>query len=680
MYANIIPLTTIPRDRKQIFTYQIPRELHGKLFRGSVVEIDFAHRNLRGVVVKIHKKGKKSIPYKLVNSAHHSSFFINKHQYKLAQWISAYYFSPLSLVLKSFIPTWYGKMTLEISRDLYKQKKKKYLKPNKKTIVFTKDQSQSWKAIDHSLSEQESHSFLLHGVTGSGKTEIYIRTFEKALASGKQALFMVPEIALTTQFIQKFTTRFDADHVVVLHSKIPARERMNIFLKIAQNKAKIIIGPRSALFAPFTQLGVIVIDEEHDSSYKQYDQNPRYHSRLVAEQLSKIWKCPLVLGSATPSVETYYHATRGDMTLLRLPDRYLESSDDKTSPMPRVKIVDMREEFKKGNHSTLSECLIHKLSQILHEKEQAMLFINRRGMSTFVMCRDCGDILNCNNCDIPYVYHAIRGGKTQHLYCHHCGSISPVPLVCPTCKSRAIKYFGAGTQRVEHDIKKLFPRVTYTRMDSDTTQKIGSHKRLINQFISQQSDILIGTQMISKGFDLPNVSLVGIISVDNILHLPDFHGYENVFQLLTQVSGRAGRRKSRGQAIIQTYSPENPVFTYALTHDYYSFYQHEIQDRKALGYPPFSRLIKLEFSHENKEYAKNHACKLKSKIDTYFIKNKTTFRGEIIGPSPSFLPKRRKKYFWHIIIKHHESQERLSELLRLIPHAWSIDIDPQSLL
>lgn len=695
-YAQVIPLTKLPKQRNQAFTYRVPPDLVARVNIGHIVEVGFGSRQIKAMVIKLDSANdslkpfspdpaRKNMLIKDIVRIYDQKSLITPEQYKLAIWLSDYYISSLSLTVKLFAPRWYeGKKRPEsYSIPASRQKSKKSRRASDQPVTFSLAQEGVWSVLKTSLGKKipttkqasaPDRPFLLHGVTGSGKTEIYSRVIEEILGQGKQALFMLPEIALTTQFISHFQTRFSPDLLAVLHSKMSPKERVLEMQRIASGEACIIIGPRSALFAPFKKLGVIIVDEEHDSSYKQYDQSPRYHVRETAQELARIWDCILILGSATPSLEAYHRTKIGVYQLLELPDRFSREAVPKQ--LPEVLLVDMREEIKKGNKSVLSDELHDRLEQTLENNGQALLFLNRRGMSTIVLCRDCGFVLDCPRCEIPFVFHVGNTVATQALFCHHCSTRKIVPTRCPKCQSSYFKFLGTGTERVEMEIREAFPRARILRMDADTTRARGSHERIMTAFRSHKADILIGTQMITKGFDLPNVDLVGIISVDNLLNMPDFRASEMVFQLVTQVAGRAGRRTKRGICIVQTYAPANPIFKFATSHDYSSFYEKEIKDRDALLYPPFSRLIKLVYAHKDNEKAQSHAISLKRQIDRLLGKE---FDGEVLGPSPSFVPKKNNRYYWHLIIKH-QGEAAVAQLLREIPDDWTIDIDPFTLL
>ena len=430
---------------------------------------------------------------------------------------------------------------------------------------------------------------LLYGVTGSGKTEVYLRCIESCLEQGKGAIVLVPEIALTPQTVGRFAARF-GDRIAVLHSRLSAGERFDEWRRIRLGKAPIVIGARSAVFAPVEDLGLIIIDEEHESSY-QSEISPRYHAMDIARRRIKMNGGKLLLGSATPSLLSYYRALNGSYRLIELKHRV------GGRPLPTVTIADMRAEFLSGNNGIFSSLLLSKLGDCLKNGHQAMLFLNRRGYSTFVSCRGCGYVMTCDNCDISMTYHK----KQNAVRCHYCGAKKPLPPVCPNCGKPFIKYFGLGTEQVEEQIQKCFPGTTTVRMDADTVAHRDAYDRILSAFGRGEAQILIGTQMIAKGHDFPNVTLVGVIAADTTLNFPDYRSGERTFQLLTQVSGRAGRDKDPGQVVMQTYTPDHPVLRFARIQDFAGFYQYEIAQRKKCLYPPFSLFIRLLLSGENEE-------------------------------------------------------------------------------
>ena len=481
---------------------------------------------------------------------------------------------------------------------------------------------------------QGQKKFLLFGVTGSGKTQIYIETALKVRADGRQVLILVPEIVLTGQLVMSFKQYF-ADDVAVIHSKLSVNERNDTFWRIRTGQAGIVIGARSALFAPFDNLGLIVMDEEHDASYKQ-DESPRYHAHDVAEKMAQIYDAIFLLGSATPSLESFYKAQNGEYTLLTMRDRI------DNIPMPYIEGVDMREELKSGNRKILSRKLQELIEATLAKKQQLIIMLNRRGFSTFVMCRSCGHVIKCPQCNLPLVYH--RRGVLQ---CHHCDITEPVPDICPNCQSRYIKFFGSGTEKLEEELAQVFPQARIIRLDRDTTGRKFAHQDILKQFKAGLYDILLGTQMVAKGHDIPSVTGVGIISADSSLNLPDFRASERTFSLITQTAGRAGRGHEQGHVVLQTYNLEHYAVQCGMKQDYLSFYQEEMQMRKMLYYPPFCHLIKLTFQNEIEEKALKAASDLKTQAEQYF----NNMNIKIMGPAPALVAKFKDIYRFNLLIK-----------------------------
>lgn len=513
--------------------------------------------------------------------------------------------------------------------------------------------------------------FLLHGVTGSGKTEVYLRALAEAIALGKQAIVMVPEIALTPQTIERFASRFP-ERVAVFHSKLSLGERFDQWQLIRDGAYDVVIGSRGAIFAPQPDLGLIVIDEEHEWTYKQHDQAPRYHAREVALKLAELTGAVVILGTATPEVESFRRVTLGKYEMLELPDRISRGAGIKGA-LPEVDVVDLRRELKTGNRSLFSRALSRAIEANLVSKEQVILFLNRRGSYTFVQCRDCGFVLRCRSCDIPLTYHS----ATDALMCHQCSYRKRAVEVCPECNSSRIKFLGIGTQRVEEETAKNFPGARILRWDRDVAKGKHAHQIILDKFANHEADILIGTQMVAKGLDIPQVTLVGVISADTLLHFPDFRSCERTFQLICQVAGRAGRGKLPGRVIVQTYSPDHYAIVAASRHDYSAFYEREIGYRRQCAYPPFTQLVRLLYTHTQDSVAQKEAERLavllKREIDSKGMPNTS-----VIGPAPAFFTKLRGKFRWQIIIRGADLSTFVSE--QVLPRGWLIDVDPVSLL
>ena len=519
---------------------------------------------------------------------------------------------------------------LKVEEEIvYRYNLKEYV--NYKEKELTEDQLRAINQIQKS----NKNVFLLKGVTGSGKTEVYMNLVKEAISNEKSAIILVPEISLTPQMIERFKGRFGRE-VAVFHSKLSDGERYDEWYRVKEGKAKVVIGARSALFLPLENLGIIIIDEEHENTYKS-EQNPRYVTREVAEYISTLKNCKVILGSATPSIETYYRAISGEIELIELKHRV----DNK--PMPIIEIVDMRAELNSGNVSMFSRKLFSEMKLSLEKKEQIILFLNRRGFSTFVSCRSCGHVFKCPKCDISMTYH-----KNGYLICHYCGHGEMQSKVCPKCKSKYVKHFGTGTERVEEEVKKYFPKAKVLRMDMDTTRNKNSHETIYNSFKNGDGDILIGTQMIAKGLDFENVTLVGILAADMSLNVPDYRSAERTFQIVTQVSGRAGRGNKEGKVILQTYSPSNYSLNYAKNYDYEGFYNEEFTTRGLMYYPPFGKILLINASSKNESLLKNFMNTLKQELNIIYNNEDNI---EFLGPVPCIISKIKDNFRWQIIFK-----------------------------
>lgn len=551
-------------------------------------------------------------------------------------------------------------------------------------LPLTVAQEKAWGEIEGALKASHKATpgvFLLHGVTGSGKTELYLRSVSLAASMGKRAIVLVPEIALTPQTVDRFLARFPGS-VALLHSKLSLGEQFDEWRRIRDGGATVVVGSRGALFAPQTDLGIIIIDEEHEWAYKQQERPPRYHAREAAIKLAQLTGSLLILGSATPDVESYYYAQRGAYRLLELPERIdvrgasnltLTWTSMPESGLPQVEIVDLRQELRSGNRSIFSRSLGEAIDHALGCGEQVILFLNRRGSAGFVQCRDCGFVLRCKRCAIALTYHAKEGS----LLCHQCNYQTTPLQTCPQCWSRRIRLLGVGTQRVEEETSKAFPQARLLRWDRDVTGSKRAHEEILDRFFAHEADILIGTQMVAKGLDLPRVTLVGVICADIGLHFPDFRSCERTFQILTQVAGRAGRGPRSGRVIIQTYLPDHYAVAAASRHDYKAFYEKELRFRHEQDLPPFSRLARLLYLHTNPQ-----ACQKEAERVHRLLKEEVDAQGlpevSLIGPSPAYLSRLRGRYRWQIVLRG-PSLQGLLKGIRL-PAGWSVDIDPVSLL
>ena len=501
--------------------------------------------------------------------------------------------------------------------------------------VLTDEQTSTCNTIFKERDRNIKKPILVHGVTGSGKTEIYLQAIDKALSQGKSAIVLVPEISLTQQTVERFVSRF-GDKVSVTHSRLSDGERYDQWKRARLGEVSVMIGPRSAVFTPFENLGIIIIDEEHESTYKSDQLSPKYDAREVAEKLSSLYGCTVVLGSATPSVTSYYKAKNNEYTLCTLKNRVNNS-------YPKINIVDMRVELAQRNFSVFSRELKTAIENNIKKGEQTILFLNRRGYSTFVSCRECGYVMTCNNCNVNYTYH--KG--INKLSCHYCGATINVPEICPSCGSKHIKYFGTGTEKIEQEVNKVFPNARVLRMDLDTTQRKNSHQKIIDEFRNGNADILIGTQMIAKGLDFKNVTLVGIIAADLSLNVGDYKSAETTYQLVSQVAGRAGRADKEGRVYIQTYSPEHYSIQFAAKNDYIGFYNQEINYRKSMVYPPFTNIFVIMFTGKNEGYLRQCLGDLLYIMKHY---NKNNMFSHL-GPTPAVISKINNNYRWQLMVK-----------------------------
>jgi primosomal protein N' (replication factor Y) len=565
-------------------------------------------------------------------------------------------------------------------------------------LPLTHDQQAAWESIRQAITQDiPAKTILLHGVTGSGKTELYLRAVAETLKAGKQAVVLVPEIALTPQTVRRFMSRFPG-RVGLVHSKLSPGERYDTWRRARQGKLGVVIGPRSALFSPLPNLGLVVVDESHDGSYYQSGQPPYYHGREAAVELAEITGSVCLLGSATPDLTSLHRARQGEWEYVTLPERIMAHRDtiraydkqisgaSRYQPageqaamieLPPVNVVDMREELKAGNRSIFSLALQHALADVLNKQQQAIVFLNRLGSATYVFCRDCGHTLTCPRCDtnLTYHLHVNQQGKGR-LICHHCSYQRNTPETCPNCGSKNIRHYGMGTEKLESEVQRLFPRARTLRWDRQTTREKGAHEIILSHFSNHRADILVGTQMLAKGLDLPLVTLVGVVLADVGLNLPDFRAAERVFQVLAQVSGRAGRSPLGGQVILQTFTPEHYVIQAAAGHDYAAFSQQELDYREKLGYPPFARLVRMEYRHRDNLRAEEEAERM-AKVLNNLIDTQRRRSTEVIGPVPCFYARRDGEYRWQIVLRGPDPASMLADQKL---GDWRVETNPQALL
>jgi primosomal protein N' (replication factor Y) len=670
MYANIAFQQKI--GNQKTLTYEIPAELEKTIKLGHLVKVQIRKSEKTGVIWQIHNTA-PSFKTSQIKSIIQDEPLLTEPQINLANFISEYYFAPLYKVLKLSIPAKIFK-----AKTMRVKEKKETLPKPKDLKILSLDQQKAIETIEQKnstktdLQTPPKNKFLIHGITGSGKTEIYLHLAKHQLENNKQVLILVPEISLTPQTVEYFESRLQMK-AAVIHSKLSEGEKYKTWLDIFNCKKNLVIGSRSAIFSPFKNLSLIIVDEEHEYSYKQ-DQSPRYTTLTIAEKIQELSpdNLTLVLGSATPSIETKEKFTDSTITL---------NERIGSAKLPTIKLVDMREEFRKGNKSIFSDLLHAKIEQTLAEKKQVILFLNRRGSASSIVCRDCGYRLKCEHCDISMTYHAKTLGNPV-VICHHCGNVGKIPINCPNCKSVNIRYLGIGTERIEEETKKLFKNAKILRADRDTTSRKNTFEQIYYSFKNHEADILIGTQMIGKGLHIPNVKLVGVILADIGLNIPDFKSSERNFQLLTQVAGRAGRAdlpNELGEVIIQTYSPEHFALQATESQDYNKFFNIERSQRKLLNYPPFTNLAKLSIEHEKFTQAKTKAEEIEKALKEILSQNPTLKETiQEITSYPAFIMRLHKKFRYRILIKGKNPSELISKLPPEIRDQIKIDIDPIS--
>ena len=729
-YAELV----FPTPLRRVFTYRVPEALEGLVAPGMRCSVSFGRRQTVGIVTGLTRQAPDFANVKPIDSLLDTEPSFTPDLLELGRWIADYYYCSLGEALFAVLPTGYrknpkaflqlspeandqqvealleklgklrgvnleslrggnipltartrplaealkkeslGVLKLEGAPDTSRAKKTTRTRDGGSVPELHAQQQAALDAIRKPLNLSTFQTFLLHGVTGSGKTEVYLRAIAEVLAKGQQAIVLIPEIALTPQTVERFTGRF-GDQVAVLHSRLSTGERTYEWQRIALGEAKVAVGARSALFAPTKNLGLIVVDEEHESSYKQ-DDAPRYHARDAAVKRAQLCKAVALLGSATPSLESVQNARSGKYQLLSMPERV------NRKVLPRIKVVDLRQEWnvRKEDRPVLSLALEEAIRETLDKKEQALLFLNRRGFSTLTLCMKCGEQVHCPHCSIPVTLH--RGGRPT-LLCHYCNWQGPIPENCASCKDGTIQQVGLGTEKVEEELKAKFSKARIARMDLDTTRKAGSHEDILNRFRKHEIDLLVGTQMIAKGHDFPGVTLVGIVGADTGLALPDFRSSERVFQLLVQVAGRAGRADKEGIIYLQTFHPEHVSILSAVRHDTGGFWERELELRKDLEYPPFSKLGLLVYRAKDEKKAHGAA----EKAADVLRKDAGKYGVEVVGPAPAGIFKLRGHYRFQVMLKSPKPQA-IRQLLQIADTKLEtpsgvfrvVDLDPQSML
>ncbi|MDO8525124.1 MAG: primosomal protein N' [Candidatus Omnitrophota bacterium] len=657
---------SLPMDR--IFHYSIPDNFSENIKIGKRVFVPFLNRAIVGYVVGLTDTADVKNVKSLI-SVIDKEPVLSEEMLKLTKWVKDNYFCSWGEAIAAVIPAGIKKGKESIGSRFKDDEARTEVFPQSNPHDLMEEQGLALKSVIESVDKHEHKTFLLHGITASGKTEVYLQAIDHVLRQNRQALMLVPEISLTPQTIERFSSRFGG-RVAVIHSRLTAAKKFLEWKRIKDGKVNIVVGARSAVFAPVKNLGIIIIDEEHETSYKQ-DDVPRYHARDVAEERARLNSCPLILGSATPSLESFYRAKHGGYKLIKLTKRVEERS------LPKVKIVDMRMELATRRRIVIfSKVMLDAVANTLKAGKQAIIFLNRRGFSTFINCKKCGLVVKCKRCDTVMVYHF----ETKKLVCHYCNYTAKAPDICPHCKSDYIKYLGLGTEKVESEINHSFPHALIARMDSDTTKKRGSHDRILGEFRAGKINLLVGTQMIAKGHDFPGVTLVAVVSADVSLNIPDFRASERTFNLLTQVGGRAGRGEDAGEVVIQTYTPGHYAILAAAKHDYEKFYDEEIISRKELLFPPFISLIKVTVRARNDDMAAKAAEELAHTIrreDPAML---------IAGPSPAPIVRMRGYYRYNLILKHRDRLAACALLKKALgsfrkPHGIliAVDVDPVSM-
>jgi len=650
---------------KSTFHYKVPKILRKIASAGSRVRVPFGRRQIFGMIVGFVQKSEFQ-SLKPISTLLDDKPVLGADLLHLTRWMADTYQATWGETLQAALP---GPLRRGKSSMTPREEASTVEIPPHPRHAPTSEQQRALRPIIESVEKREHAVFLLHGVTGSGKTEVYLQAIERVLELGRTSIVLVPEIALTPQTIERFQGRFGSSRVAYLHSGMLESRRLQEWRRIQSGHARVVVGARSAVFAPVQSLGLIVVDEEHEPSYKQEDA-PRYHARDAAIERARTTQTPVVLGSATPSIESYHLAESGRYRLLEMKERI------DGVPMPAVEIVDMREELGlRGRGLIFSRKLEEAVHKTLSQKEQAILFLNRRGFSTFVQCRKCGHTMRCASCQVTLTYHI----ETKKLLCHYCNGSIDLPKICPKCRSEYVRFQGIGTQKVESELARRFPQARIARMDTDATKVRGSHEKILSAFRKGELDVLVGTQMVAKGLDYPRVTLVGVISADTALNLPDFRSAERTFNLLTQVAGRAGRSRLPGRVIVQTYTPHHYGIQAAARHDYASFYKQEIPIRRELNLPPFTRIVEL-VARSPKE---SRALEFAQQVAAEMRRSLAGLPAQVLGPAPAPIPRLRRQYRWQILIQSgslERIQERLREALgRCHPPRGSylaVDVDP----
>lgn len=672
MYKYALVLTDVAKLGTKTFSYLIPDNMCSDIKIGQPVSVPFGpKRKIKGYIAGFSNYLEEGIKAKYIDEILDTEPLFTLEYLKLLEWVANYYFCDLPTVLKTALP-----------QKFFEKNVKNYRKPRKENAALQKNEENK----EHKLSPEQQKVYeeikhvnaqnsLLYGITGSGKTEIYFKLIEDTIKEGKNVLFMAPEIALVSQLTIRTIKRFGADKVAIWHSSISEAEKYSVWQKLRQDEIKILFGARSAVFAPIKNLGLIIIDEEHDTSYKQTMPNPRYCAKHVAKELAKLHGAKIISGSATPDVESFWEAQNTN-SLFELKNRY------NNAQLPDVSIVDMKSERIDGNPGIFSRTLINRTKETIERGEQVIFLINRRGFSTYTQCMECAQVLECKKCAIPLIYHS----QTNSWRCHYCGYEVKHPK-CENCGSEELENFGTGSQRVEEIAKKIFEGMSVARLDSDSLNKKNEHIEILQKFQNGEINILIGTQMIAKGLDNPNVTLVGVINADLSFNLPDYRSSERGFSLLTQVAGRSGRGGHKGKVIFQTYNPQNLFLQKAKEQDYISFFEKEKELRQEYDYPPYSKIIRIIISSKE-EFKAEHAClEIATHLENYIKKLSLDERIIVLGPTPCVIGKIRGEWRYNILIKNKLEQKGHDTVLGflrkiILPNDIKMitDVDPSDIL
>ena len=670
-YAQV--LVDINKLGTKTFSYLIPEKLKEDIKIGQAVSIPFGNRKepLKAFVVGFTNYLEAGIKAKEIEDILELEPLFSLEYLQLLEWVSNYYFCDIQTVLNTALP-----------QKFFEKNVKKYRVPKIKNKIFDtekinldKELSPLQEKIYNEIKHVNSKTSLLYGITGSGKTEIYFKLIEDTIKQGKNVIFLAPEITLVSQLTMRTIEHFGSDCVAIWHSSITEAQKYETWKKLRNNEIKILFGARSAVFAPIKDLGLIIIDEEHDSSYKQTMPNPRYNARDVAKKLCELYDAKLILGSATPSIESYYEAINSN-SLFTLKERFNNAT------LPKVVVIDMKTERAERNFSLFSRTLVKNVKETIEKGEQVIFLINRRGFASYTQCMECGEVIQCPKCAIPLIYHS----QTNSFKCHYC-NYEIINPKCPKCEGETLEHFGLGSEKVEIVAKTFFPEYKIERLDSDSLSKKNEHIEILKRFQKGEIDILVGTQMIAKGLDNKNVTLVGVINADLSFNLPDYRSSERGFSILTQVAGRSGRGDKQGKVIFQSYNSDNIYLQNAQEQNYENFYENEIELRELLDYPPFSKMIRIVLSCKNEFRAEKSALEIEFALSDYIKKLSLDETLIVLGPCPCVINRIKEEYRFNIIVKNKLGENGHRTILRFLNSIklpqdikMVVDIDPSDIL